>query len=56
MASVQAPSVAGRGLASLSGPFTCIGSGPMWPDVAWCLPTLAPNLAPMKLVSNANNR
>jgi hypothetical protein len=27
----------------------------MWPDVAWRLPMLAPNLAPVKLVSNANN-
>ena len=30
--------------------------GPMWPDVARRLPTLAPNLAPAKLISNANVR
>jgi len=28
----------------------------MWPDVARRLPTLAPNLAPRKLISSANDR
>jgi hypothetical protein len=45
---------AGCGRASPREPFTCGNPGPMWPDVARRLPALAPNLAPGKLVSNAN--
>jgi hypothetical protein len=36
-------------------PFSCQDSGPMWPDVARCLPAVAPNLAPSKLISSAND-
>jgi hypothetical protein len=37
-------------------PFTCDDSGWTWPNVAWCLASLAPNLAPRKLISSANIR
>ena len=37
-------------------PFTCGNPDLMWPDVAQRLLTLAPNLAPRKLVSSANVR
>ncbi len=33
---------------------TCGVRGSMWPDVARCLATLAPNLAPIKVISSAN--
>ena len=52
----QGRAVAGWGRASACEPFTCGNPGPMWPDVARRLPTLAPNLAPRKLVSDANVR
>src|ERR1019366_9923673 len=53
---IQAPASAGWGRASACEPFTCGNPGSMWPDVARRLPTLAPNLAPRKLVSSANVR
>jgi hypothetical protein len=53
---IQAPAVAERGRASPYGSFTCDNPGSMWPDVARRLPTLAPDLAPGKLVSSANVR
>ena len=34
-------------------PFTCDGAGLLWPDVAWHLALLAPNLAPRDIVSRA---
>ena len=37
-------------------PFTCEGAGSLWPDVAWRLALLAPNLAPRDIVSRANVR
>jgi hypothetical protein len=37
-------------------PFTCEGAGSLWPDVAWHLALLAPNLAPADTVSRANVR
>jgi len=52
----QGRAVAGWGRASACERFTCGNPGPMWPDVARRLPTLAPNLAPRKLVSSANVR
>jgi hypothetical protein len=36
-------------------PFSCQDSGPMWPGVARHLSALAPNLAPSKLISSAND-
>jgi hypothetical protein len=53
---IQARAVAGWGRASACEPFTCGNPGPMWPDVARRLPTLAPDLAPRKLISSANVR
>jgi hypothetical protein len=43
---MQARTVAGCGQMSLCMPFTCGDSGWTWPYVAWCLASLAPNLAP----------
>jgi hypothetical protein len=37
-------------------PFTCEGTGSLWPDVAWRLALLAPNLAPGDIVSRVNVR
>ena len=37
-------------------PFTCDGAGLLWPDVAWRLALLAPNLAPGDIVSRVNVR
>jgi hypothetical protein len=37
-------------------PFSCGNNGWMWPDVAVCLWSLAPRLAPRNLVSGANVR
>ena len=51
---IQAPTVAGRGQVSPRMAITCGVCGSMWPDVARLLPTLAPNLAPSKLISSAN--
>ena len=51
---IQGRAIAGRGPASPGTPFTCKDPGLMWPDVARRLPTLAPKLAPSKLISNAN--
>jgi hypothetical protein len=51
---IQCRAVAGRGPASPGLPFTCANPGPMWLDAARRLLTLAPNLAPRKLVSSAN--
>jgi hypothetical protein len=46
--------IAGRSLASLHVPFTSSDCGWMWPGVAGYRATLAPNLAPSKLLSIAN--
>src|ERR1700738_4581302 len=53
---IQARNIAGRGRASPTEPLTCDNPGSMWPDVARRLPTLAPGLAPRKLVSSAKVR
>jgi hypothetical protein len=37
-------------------PFTCDGASLLWPDVAWRLALLAPNLAPGEIVSRVNVR
>jgi hypothetical protein len=37
-------------------PFTCEVAGSVWPDVAWSLTLLAPNLAPGDIVSRVNVR
>jgi hypothetical protein len=37
-------------------PLTCDGAGSLWPDVAWRLTLLAPNLAPGDIVSRVNVR
>ena len=37
-------------------PFTCEGTGSVWPDVAWRLTLLAPNLAPGDIVNRVNVR
>ena len=39
----------------LAGRLSCGDRGSTWPDVARLLPTLAPNLAPSKLTSSAND-
>jgi hypothetical protein len=51
---LQAPSVARQGSASPGMSAACNDYGWMWPDVARRLPTLAPNLALSKPLSNAN--
>lgn len=60
MHAIQAPGIAGRRQASLSRPFTCRDSSSIWPDVAWRLPTSAPDLAPTNslaaLTSGGSNR
>ena len=53
---IQGWAVARRSAASPGVPITCGNPGPMWPYVARRLPTLAPNLAPSKLISSANIR
>ena len=53
---IQTRTVAGCGQMSLCMPFTCGDSGWTWPYVAWRLASLAPNLAPRKLISSANIR
>ena len=37
-------------------PFTCDGAGSVWPDIAWRLALLAPNLAPGDIVNRVNVR